>query len=301
MNAKPGPAPLDEIGVDHLRRNRSIATITIVVGAAAVGSLLTLTLTGRFNASVTTPTFAVTTTVPLIAYPVGITSTREPSGFAPPGPRALAGYTRTYVDDFGGSAVPSGWNVFYGKPTGDRGGQFGLAHVVVSASMLQLNTWRDPAYQNRWVSGGLCQCGLVHTYGAYFIRSRDTGAGPNEVQLLWPANSLWPPEIDFNESGGSNFVTSWTVHYSLANHISQERIRIDMRQWHTWGIIWTPNSLTFTVDGNVWGTITDPSQIPATPMRLDLEQRAECAIHQQCPAAPVSMQVDWVAEYSPAG
>jgi hypothetical protein len=32
-------------------------------------------------------------------------------------------------------------------------------------------------------------------------------------------------------------------------------------------------------------------------MRLDLEQRAECAIHQQCPAAPVSMLVDWVAEY----
>ncbi len=275
-----------------------IAVTTIAVASAAIGSLLTLMLTSRFNAGVTT-TFAVTTSLPPITYPVGVPDVREPSGMAPPGSNALAGYSRSYVNDFTGTTVPAGWNVFYGIPAGAPGGQFGLAHVVVAGGELQLNTWRDPAYHGNWVTGGLCQCGLFHLYAAYFVRSRSTGAGPNEAQLLWPANDQWPPEIDFNESGGSNFVTTWTMHFGAANHIIQQRLRINLRAWHTWGIIWTANAVTFTVDGDVWGTVSDPSQIPHMAMRMDFEQRTECAIHQQCPAAPVSMLVDWVAEYSP--
>ncbi|MFI5036190.1 MAG: glycoside hydrolase family 16 protein [Acidimicrobiales bacterium] len=274
--------------------NRHIAIVTIVAAVVTVGTVVVLLI----NGPTVTPSGLVTTTVPRIAYPIGIPSATEPSGMAPPGPFALPGYSRDYVNDFTGSTVPPGWDVFAGIPGGDPGGQFGEAHVVVTHSMLELQTWKDPAYQNRWVTGGLCQCGLTHHYGAFFVRSRDTGAGPNEVMLLWPVNHPWPPEIDFNESGGSNVFTSWTLHWSAANQIVQQRILINMRQWHTWGIVWSAKSIIFTVDGNVWGTITEPFKIPGVTMRLDLEQRAECAIHQQCPAAPVSLLVDWIAEYS---
>jgi hypothetical protein len=277
-----------------------VGITTVVITVLAAGTILGLALSGDFNGPLgPTTTFAVTTTVPRIAYHVGIPDTMEPSQMAPPAATALPGYRLNYVNDFLGSDLPVGWNVFYGLPAGDPGGQFGLAHTVVAHGMLELNTFRDPQYNNKWVTGGLCQCGLTHLYGAYFVRSRDTGAGPNEVELLWPANNHWPPEVDFNESGGSNVFTSWTLHYGITNSIDQQRIFLDMRQWHTWGIIWTPASITFTVDGNVWGVVSNPSAIPATPMRLDIEQRAECSIHQQCPAAPVSMLIDWVAEYIP--
>jgi hypothetical protein len=277
-----------------------VGITTVVITVLAAGTILGLTLSGGFNGPLgPTTTFAVTTTTPRIAFPVGIPNAAEPSGMAPPSATALPGYHLDYVNDFPGRELPSGWNVFYGLPSGDPGGQFGAAHTVVRNGMLQLNTWRDPQYNNKWVTGGICQCGFTHLYGAIFVRSRDTGAGPNEVELLWPANSHWPPEVDFNESGGSNVFTSWTLHYGITNSIDQQRVFVNMRQWHTWGVIWTPASMTFTVDGSVWGVVTNPSAIPATPMRLDIEQRAECGIHQQCPAAPVSLLVDWVAEYSP--
>ncbi len=79
---------------------------------------------------------------------------------------------------------------------------------------LLLSTYRDKHYQNRWVTGGLCQCGLPHVYGAYFVRSRSTGVGPNEVELLWPENNQWPPEIDFNETPSAH-QSSATVHWGV--------------------------------------------------------------------------------------
>jgi hypothetical protein len=71
-----------------------------------------------------------------------------------------------------------------------------------------------------------------------------------------------------------------------------------MTKWNTWGIIWTPTLLTFIVDGQVWGTDDVPSQIPNQAMTLDLQQSTRCTTGTECPTGPVSMQVDWVAEYS---
>jgi beta-glucanase (GH16 family) len=174
---------------------------------------------------------------------------------------------------------------------------FALSHVVVSNGVLSLNTFKDPLFKNIWVTGGLCQCGLARTYGAYFVRSRVTGTGPNEVELLWPANNVWPPEIDFNESGGSMNSTSSTVHYSSFNYIDQRTVAAEMNQWHTWGVVWTPTSISYVVDGRVWGKISSLGEIPNKTLTLDLEQRTLCNLGRQCPSQPVSMQIDWVAEY----
>jgi hypothetical protein len=230
-------------------------------------------------------------------YPVGITDATQPSGEAPPGPNALKGYRLAYTNNFLGSTLPSGWDAFSGVPGGDPGGQFGANHAIVRNGMLELLTAKDPAYDMKWVTGGVCQCGLASTYGAYFVRSRITGAGPNEVELLWPADNQWPPEIDFNESGGSLTSSSSTIHFSAVNEIDQRSILINMSQWHTWGVVWTPKIVSYVVDGQVWGTITTPSEISKIPMTLDLEQRSRCSTGYQCPAHPVNMDIDWVAEY----
>jgi beta-glucanase (GH16 family) len=71
-----------------------------------------------------------------------------------------------------------------------------------------------------------------------------------------------------------------------------------MTQWHTWGVIWTPTTITYVVDGTVWGRVTNAAESPSVPMNLDFEQLTHCSAGRQCPTRPVSMMIDWVAEYS---
>jgi beta-glucanase (GH16 family) len=219
---------------------------------------------------------------------------------APPSANALSGYSQTYATDFSGNSLPGGWYTYTGAPGGDPGGQWGDAHVTVAGGLLSLSTYQDPAYNNEWVAGGLCQCGHTQTYGAYFVRSRVTGPGPTGVELLWPTVG-WPPEIDFNETGGGTGSTTATDIWGPASGKSQNQIRlnVDMTQWHTWGVIWTPTSITYTVDGRVWGTmVTGTVSVPNVPMTLDLQQQTWCSSGWACPTSQQSMQVDWVAEYS---
>jgi Glycosyl hydrolases family 16 len=246
------------------------------------------------------PTTTTTTAPSSLSATTGTLDSAEPSGVSPPSANALPGYSQTYVSDFSGTSIPAGWTTYTGQPGGDPGAQFDSAHDVVSGGMLQLNAFQDSAYNNEWVTGGICNCGHSQTYGAYFVRSRVTGAGPTAVELLWPANDSWPPEIDFNETTGVTNVTTATVHSGSSNNMDTKTLsNINMTQWHTWGVIWTPTSITYTVDGQTWATVTVSSEIPNLPMTLDLQQQTWCASGWACPTSPQSMDVDWVAEYAP--
>lgn len=175
-----------------------------------------------------------------VLVPDGTVDHAEPSGEAPPGASAMLGYTQTYVNDFTGAKVPTGWQAHTGTPgSGDPGSQWALNHVVVSNGLLQLNTWRDRAFGDEWVAGGLCQCGVVRTYGAYFVRSKVTGAGLTQVELLWPTTG-WPPEIDFNETGGDTSSSMATLHFGSGNHQIHATVNVEMTQWHTWGLSGRP-------------------------------------------------------------
>jgi beta-glucanase (GH16 family) len=201
-----------------------------------------------------------------------------------------------YSSDFTGTTLPAGWGLYSGQVGGDPGALFSNSAVTVSNGLLNINTIQQGG---QWVTGGTCLCSEALTYGAFFVRSRMTGAGPTGVELLWPSNGSWPPEIDFNETGGATSGTSATVHYSSSNSQIQHTLSIDMTQWHTWGVIWTPNSITYTVDGQAWATVTNASAIPNIAMWLSLQSQTWCASGWACPTTPQSLQVDWVAEYSP--
>jgi hypothetical protein len=274
--------------------NRRLQVIVTVVVAAMVGAGVWVIVTSppTNNSSTTTGTAPS-------QYTSGVVDASEPSGLAPPGATAIPGYTRSYVSDFSTGPLPSVWGSFDGVPGGDPTGQFSSAHVVVHDGLLELNAWKDPAFHNKWVTGGVCLCGEPLTYGAFFVRSRQTGSGPNEVELLWPRDNSWPPEIDFNESGGATYETSATVHWSALNHLLQNYLNVDLSKWHTWGVIWTPKMIKYTVDGRVWATDTDVGSIPSLPMTIDLEQRTVCDPLTQCPARPTSLLVDWVVTFSP--
>jgi len=274
-----------------------VVVLTVLIFGLALSAVVLLALESpQPRATLSSPATTILSSRPV--FPIGTVSPRAPSKTSPPGPHALAGYKLSYVTNFPGSSLPPGWVKFTGVPGGDKGAHFSPSHVVVGRGMLQLNTWRDPAYHNGWVSGGLCQCGLKYTYGAFFVRSRITGAGPNEVQLLWPANNAWPPEIDFYETGDKDNSTSWTLHYGSNNSFVQQTLKTDQTAWHTWGVIWAPDRITYTIDGRSWGSFTGSYAIPTVPMTLDLQQRPGCSLGPVCTSVPESMLVDWVAEYT---
>jgi outer membrane protein OmpA-like peptidoglycan-associated protein len=214
---------------------------------------------------------------------------------SPPGPGALPGYQLTYTSNFSGSSPLAGWDEFAGTPGGDPGGIWAASQISVSGGVLELNAADNGG---QWVTGGLCQCGVAKTYGAYFVRSRLTGAGPSSVELLWPTGTDWPPEIDFNETFGGDTSSMATVHYAAANLQEHSELDIDMTQWHTWGVIWTPTTITYTVDGRQWGEVTNSAEIPNQPMTLDIQQQTFCESGRACPTSPESVLVNWVAEYS---
>lgn len=285
-------------GIGHGRSRTSsvvVAAVTALIVASAMASAAVFAYSYTHRIGV----FSIHPHGPS-PYPIGVRDPTAVSGMAPPGPRALAHFHQVYVTRFPGPSLPSGWYLFTGSQAGSPGGHFGARHVTLHDGILELRTYRDPAFKNAWVTGGVCQCGQPRTYGAFFVRSRVTGAGPNEVELLWPANNRWPPEIDFNETGGRVSATSSTVHWGPINQIEQRFVTVNMTRWHTWGVIWTKGEIVYTVDGQVWGTIASPEEIAHVPMTLDFEQRTLCAVHRQCPTHPVAMDVAWVAEYAPS-
>ena len=229
-------------------------------------------------------------------YPVGIRDRAEPSGIAPPPANALAGYHRTYATDFGGTALPKGWGTFDGIPMGDNQSQWRPSHVIVSGGLVRLIASKDAAGQ--WITGGIGQFDLGRAYGAYFVRSRVTGPGPDQNEMLWPVAPVWPPEVDFNEMGYSTTSTSWTVHYGHGSAFVQTTRSFNMERWHTWGLIWTPTSMTFTIDGRSWGVLTNYAEIPHQKMTLDVQQQVWCHPDLACPKRASAIEVDWVAEYA---
>src|ERR1019366_55704 len=224
----------------------------------------------------------------------------EPSHLAPPARIAVRGYTLAYCSDFTGSSLPWGWDKFSGVPKGDPSGYFEPRHVHVRNGILEVDTSKDPGHGNVWATGGVCHCGAHRTYGAFFVRSRSIGVGPDNVELLWPVAHVWTPAIDFTESSQLPFSSTWTVHYGPGDQRRYRTAWINLLGWHTWGVYWTPRSLTFTVDGFVWGTVKTTAAVPAGAMTLDIQSQTYCGLAPECPTAPASLQVDWVEEFARA-
>jgi len=147
------------------------------------------------------------------------------------------------------------------------------------------------------MTGGVCDCGHPFRYGAVFVRSRMTGAGATQVEMLWPMKGAIP-EVDFTETFGGILQSTATVHYGASDTQIHRTTAATMLRWHTWGVIWAPTSLTYTLDGRPWSEVRTPAAIPHVPMSVHLQQQTWCSSHFACPTVPVSTEVAWVARYA---
>jgi Glycosyl hydrolases family 16 len=246
-------------------------------------------------------------TAPSSAAPSGSASA-APSSAAPSGgasapsgagvPGNLPGWQLTYSTNFPGNSLPSKWGAYSGQPGGDPDGNWNPANVAVSGGELHF-------YASNGSTGGVSFFGNPQTYGMYQVRMKgdsEPGINISDILLLWPASNVWPPEIDFFEDGGgdrSEFQA--TVHAGPDGDDSNQvhvGVNNNATQWHTYGVEWTPSTITFTVDGQSVGSVSqsDTGSWPNIPMNLDLQSQ------NLGPSQPANgtetMTVAWVAEYT---
>jgi beta-glucanase (GH16 family) len=222
----------------------------------------------------------------------------------------VPGWRQVFTDDFNGRKLNgSKWRLYWGSPGGDPAGWYDPRHVTVSNGMLVISGYRDRRDHNRWATGGVSSSvGLVQTYGKYLVRFRlDPGIGIGHALLLMPANSSWPPELDFSEDNGSGRSnTLATLHFGKHDTHWSALLGVNLTKWHTLGVQWTPGKLQFTIDGRVWETMQG-GEVPSLPMVLDMQTQAwPCSgTWGRCPNAStprvVRMYVDWVVAYARAG
>ncbi len=304
-----------EVGVKRLRAIAGLgliivaALLTTSVPASAAG---TKRRTGNAsntseNGTTTAATDAATATTTSTA-PTGGSPSSAPSAAMPTGD--LPGWHQVFAEDFDGTTLDrSKWRLYWGQPGGDPGGWFDPAHVSVTGGDLVISGYKDPADGTAWATGGVSSSpGLVQTYGKYLVRFRfDQGEGIAHAILLWPADNTWPPEIDFSEDNGSDRqMDHATLHYGANNTMVGNQVPVNLTNWHTLGVQWTPGQLIYTLDGRPWAVVRN-THVPSTPMVLDIQTQAwACGTStwEQCPNAStpshVNLYVDWAVAYARA-
>jgi Glycosyl hydrolases family 16 len=221
----------------------------------------------------------------------------------------LPGWNLVYATNFDGDSLPAGWGTYTGEPGGDNYGYWDPQNVSVSGGDLHLRTTpdSDPDQSGAATSGGVAFYNEPHTYGMYLVRMKgdyEPGLKMSDIALLWPADSgTWPPEIDFFEDNGGvrNGYTA-SLHPGPNGDdccFIQNTISNNATEWHTYGVIWTADSLTYTIDGRVWGIVkssqlTGAAHWPDIDMNLDLQSQN---LGSAQPGSIETMTVDWVAEY----
>lgn len=131
-------------------------------------------------------------------------------------------------------------------------------------------------------------------YGRYSIRWRaDPVTGYGLAFLLWPDSGQWPDdgEIDFPEGSLDGTIHAY-AHYASPDG-GQDNFNTDttMQDWHTSVLEWTPDAITFYLDGRLVGQSTE--QVPQSPMHLVL-QTGTAGSDEPPRDARGFIEVDWV-------
>jgi hypothetical protein len=135
------------------------------------------------------------------------------------------------------------------------------------------------------------------TYGRYSIRYRsDYVEGFKQSFMLWPDNDNWNDgEINFPEGGLGQEI--YGFNHCIGNAASNcfwVKHTENTTDWHTATVEWTPNSISYILDGQTLGTTYD--NIPRVPMHLILQLQGDNWYGTDTTGTG-SVEVDWVTLY----
>ncbi len=221
----------------------------------------------------------------------------------------LASWRKVFSDDFRLTSLDSSkWSKYSGTPGSDPGAQWAPSHVTVGNGTVKLVTYKDSAYDGKWTSGAINngRAGVASSSGRYDIRMRAQKAkGINLAGLLWPSSAGWPPEVDFVEDrDGDRVDYTTTIHYknSTTSHgMIHGKKAIDMTDWHTYGVEWTPGKVVYRLDGVIWKTVYSDNA-PRVAMEFAIQTNAVTngAVKPDSTTPATSrVEIDWVVGYVP--
>ena len=159
----------------------------------------------------------------------------------------------------------------------------------------------------RYTSGLLTtQTSFSQTYGYFEVKAElPTGQGVWPGFWLLPTSGQWPPEIDALENIGSNKVYT-TVHTDASGSPAAVGFTTDVDNissaFHTYGVLWTAQTIGFFIDGNEVASTATPAD-----MHQPMYMLMNLAIGGNFPgSAPASFsgadyKIDYVHAYSLPG
>jgi hypothetical protein len=199
-------------------------------------------------------------------------------------------------------AYPDGWpdsSTLRGEPV--HGYYSPSTTVWIAGGMMNIRLWRGTG--NVHSAAVMPKAALDRTYGEYVetFRVPDPVAGYKSAHML---HSLTNPtdgsahEIDFPESGwGAQF--SAFIHYNTSRTRFAGGARFDS-SWTTTIIKWTPNGISFYVNGRMIGSVA--GRVSDVPMRWILQNETQTNGTAYPPTNSSSMmQIKYVAYYAWVG
>lgn len=247
------------------------------------------------------------------------TSGSNPSGQAVPNAN-LPGWNLTLSEDFSRNATLGQFktvygNVWaaadgqhdtsasYGRPAATQGIYDTSKTVTVHDSMLDMRVYTDGSGRP-WIANPIPDTGTWgQLYGRYAVRFKsDTVPGFKMAWLLWPTSENWNQgEVDFPEAGLGNNMQGYSHNVNGSPNTNQWIVNtnVNMADWHTAVIEWTPTSLKFILD-DVTYTTTDSAAIPKNPMYWKLQTETNLSSTPPPTSSQGHVYIDWVAVWTKA-
>ena len=199
------------------------------------------------------------------------------------------------ADEFEGTSMSGDWNAYDGPGHGGNGRRTPDAISVADGQLTITGSENGDA-------GGMAWSPHSQQYGRWEgCAQSPPGAGSlHTLFLLWPTAENWPEggEVDFMEiSDGTRQKVEGFLHYGSDNSQTQGSVEIDATEWHAFAVEWTPDKITYLVDGKPWFTDDDKSHNPPGPMHLTIQ----LDYFGGDASGGAAMHVDWVRQYELTG
>jgi beta-glucanase (GH16 family) len=156
-----------------------------------------------------------------------------------------------------------------------------------------------------YLSGQLQTKGsFAQQYGYFEARAKlPQGAGVSGAFWLLPADGSWPPELDVVESDGAGALAMAAHTLQTGDHTADEHWGDNVpgaaTEFHTYGVDWEPDRITWYVDGKQAASEPTPADFHR-PMYILLDALAEAPGGQGGPPSGslnAAMQVRYVRAY----
>jgi beta-glucanase (GH16 family) len=195
-------------------------------------------------------------------------------------------------------AYPSNYQDTREKNNGD-GGFYQPSDMYMSGGQLHLPLSRANGTSRS--QAPVPKATIGRTYGRFSLRARsDSSPNFKVAWLMWRVVTNWGeidfPEADLDDDGicaVNHAMNGGDAFKKCANSTD-----FSDGNWHTYTTEWTPGRLRFYVDGILFGETTN--QVPSTAMTWIIQSETRLSGTLESNAAPIEIDIDWVAVWAPA-